>query len=288
MDELGEFIAGILIAFLIIIAMIYIFVYIVIPVAVCYYLGKEFYNQMKKCKLGGQAKLTLGIIGGLSILIAALLVRDAGINGFVIAPLSVLIFLLIAVPVIAIWIYTKKKRFLDVRHDLQSQEADLEIKIIVNEHNIELLQNENNSLKSEIELTIKNEEQLEKYVAELCETAPRAYTILKREWTEGYSKMEDKEIEEQSIEYKNNLNQINRTETIKKTEYAIRFCLIQIERIKRINRQPLQAIASNTEKIQALEQEVTVLKEKIARVTEQINRNENAYQSFLDSRVVLD
>jgi hypothetical protein len=288
MDELGEFIGGLIIAVLVIIALIYVFVCVVLPAALCYYLGKQFYNQMKKCELGSKAKLTLGIIGGVSILIAAALVSNTGINGFVIAPLSGLIFLLIAVPVLAIWVYSKKKRFLDVRYGLQSDKSDLEAQMRAKKNGIDRFQRKNDALKTKFEQTIQGKERFEKYTAELCEADPRTYTILKREWTESYSKMTDKEIEEQEKEYKRRLKQGNRTETSKKTEYAIRLCLLQIEGIKRITGRPLQTIAANAEKIQGMERERAELNKKLTKVTEEISRNESAYQAFLNSRIVLD
>lgn len=288
MDDLGEFLVGLIVAVLVIVALIYLFVYVVLPVALCYYLGKQFYAQMKRCELGRQAKITLGIIGGASILLAAALVNDSGIHGFFIAPLSGLIFLVTAVLTLAIWVYAKKKRFLNVRYDLQIEKSDIETQMRTCRNGINRLQKRNEALKTKFNQTIQEQERLEKYTAELCETDPRTYTILKREWTENYSKMADKEIEEQEKKLASRLKKSNRGEASRKTEDAIRLCLIKIEGIKRMTGQPLQTITANTEKIQALEQERTDLQQNIAKVTEKINRNESAYQAFLNSRIVLD
>ena len=288
MDELGEFLAGLIIAVLVIIAMIYVFVYVVLPAAICYYLGKHFYDQMKKCELGNRAKITFGLIGGLSLLIAATMVSSSGIHDFFIIPISGLLFLVISVPVLAIWMYTKKKRFLDVRYDLQSEKADIERQMRSNKNGIDRLQTKNNALKTKFQQIIQEKERLEKYTAELCESDPRTYTILKREWAESYSKMADKETEAQEREYKNKLKQANRTETGIRTEYAIRLCLLQTEGIKRITGQPLQTIAANAEKMQGMEQERADLNNKLTKVTDEISRNESGYQAFINSRIVLE
>ncbi|MBE0427244.1 MAG: hypothetical protein IBX72_11455 [Nitrospirae bacterium] len=288
MDDLAKFIIGITAAVFVIMALIFVILYVVLPIALCYYLGKQFYTQVKRCELGRNAKITLGIIGGASILLAAAIVNDSGIHGFFIAPLSGLIFLVIAVLTLAIWIYTKKKRFLDVRYDLKSEKFDIETQMRIHRKGIERLQKKNETLKSKFDETIQEQDRLERYTSELCETDTRTYTILKREWTDHHSKMADKDIDAQEKELASILKKRNKRDTSSETEDAIKLCLFKIEGIKRMTGQPLQKIAANTEKLRIMERERTDLEQKIAKVTEQINRNESAYEAFLNSRIVLD
>ncbi len=288
MDKLAEFIIAVMIAILIIIAMIYVLVYAVAPALIFYFLGRQFYRQIQKSVLGIGAKMTLVGIGVVSILMAIAIVNEAGIGALMIAPLSPLIFLLLAIPTIAIWMYNKKKHFIDEGYRLESEKSETERQIKANNRAIEQVQNKIGEIKTRFNETLRRKENLEDDIRELCKTDPRTYTILKREWEATYTRMTDKALDEQKREYISTLKRGGGNNTVKKTEYAIRLCLIRAEEIKRVTLKPLTIVKTETEKLQEIERRRIQLNERMNNITEQINRNESAYKAFLNTKIVLD
>ena len=284
MDDLGEILVGIILAVIVVVALIY----VVLPIALCYYLGKQFYTQLKKYQLVEKTKKVLAIIGGASILIATAIITDSKIHGLLIAPLSALLFLIIAVPTLALWAYTKKRKFLNLKYSSEKRKKSMEAKIKENAWDIEKLTRKNQAIDNKYGSMKKEQEKIDGYLRELCSIDPRTYTILKREWQGEYKKLDDAEIERRKQELATTLKNNRNGQLYRKTEYSIKLCLTKIEELQRTLGKPNNSYDTNKRRIETFQQEKTSLDQDVLRVTNEFNENERAYQAFLTSKIVLD
>lgn len=288
MDELGEFIGGILIAVLLIVAAIYIFVYIVLPVAVCYYLGKQFYSQVKGCELRSRALATLAGIGFASIAVATSIVYSNGYEGIVVVPVSIVLFLIASTVTLSLWVSSKKKKFTDVLQSLNTKQSGLDARSRQIAQLLERLRKDTESIQSMYGERMREKAKLEGYLRELCESDARTYSIKRREWITLFKGKSDRDLDRLEQELSVTLRRANNGTSQGKVENSIKLCIVKIEFMNRELSKPDERLAANSAKMQELTRQAAATREENERVGAEIQRSEAAYAAFTSARIVLD
>ena len=288
MDDLIEVLFGIFIAIMVIVALIYVFVYVVLPAAICYLLGKQFYNQLKSYELVGKTKAALAAIGAASIVIALAIVSSYGYEGIAVVPISVLLFLVASIAMLSIWAYTKKKEFIGVRESLGAQQTDLEVKGRETSQTLQRIKRINEKIENKYGNMIREKGKIEDYIRELCSVDARTYTIKKREWETLFKNKDDRTLDRLQKELTAVLKKVNNSSHYEKIENSLKLCLVKLEGINRLTEKPTQDMAANSAKIAKLIRAEAAIKQESERVKSEIGRNEAAYAAFNSSRIVLD
>lgn len=288
MDDLAEGLVGILIAALIIVALIYVLVYVVMPVAICYFLGKQFYKQLKRYELVGKSKVALAAIGAASVVIALAIVSSYGYKGIVIVPIAVTLFLVLAIAMLSMWAYTKKKEFIGVLESLRTQQAGLEIKGREASQTLKLLRRNNERIENKYGSIIREKGKVEDYIRELCSLDARTYTIKRREWEVLLKDKDDEALSRHQKELTSALKCMGNGSPYEKIENSLKLCLAKLEGINRVAGRPASEITANSAQIEELMRAEEAIRQEGERVNLEIARNEAAYAAFTSSRIVLD
>jgi hypothetical protein len=288
MDDLAGALIGILFAVMLIVAAIYILIYLVVPAAICFFIGRTFYRQIKNYQLGKKSKTALGLVGAASILISTVVILGEGCPGLLIAPLSGILFILMAIPTLGLWAYSKRKFFYDLRESLRQEQSRIEADGRKATTKTDQAKNKINRIKQDYEDLLREKDRLEGIVTELCGSDAQTYSLLRREWERQFTGLSKMELERHQKELGEALKRLEKSRTHEKTEKMIRHCLATMEVIGRIIGRPLQEMAEAKTLLDELERAGQRLSRETARVAEQIRKNDGKLANFNRSRVVLD
>jgi len=288
MDDLVEGLFGLFIGIAIAVALIMVIVYVVLPCAIIYFLGRTFYRQINTYRIVEKTQWVLMLIGLTSIGISTAIVAGAGINNLLIIPVSLFLFIALSVLTLGLWAFSKRAEFIKTRHLLQIERFRTEQKLKTTRKRLEHLNQHIEELKNEHGELIHHGEKLNGYLKELCMIDAQTYTIKIREWKEEVERMS---VEEMAGLKKRLVSELKRHEDIDHyttVENSIKLCLIKQREIESMSNSPVNALKRAEAEIEALQRELRFLERVRANIESKHQENERAYKRLLSSGIVLD
>jgi ABC-type transport system involved in multi-copper enzyme maturation permease subunit len=288
MDDFGGLILGLVFGVLLIVALIHLFVYVVIPGAILYFFGRQFYRQINSYKLVNKTKTVLVLIGLLSLITSAVFVIVNEIPAIVIAPVSAVLFLTTSVTTLALWAYLKKRPYIETLASLYRRQLTQECERKIIAHKLEHLKNKNKTFKEEHGVILQEHKKLEGFMQELCGNDTRTYTIKKREWENQYKSVNNEVLALQGKKLAFTLRRANNNTEHEKIENSIKLTLLKLETIRRTIGKPLSEITDNELKIRNFEKSHNATQTELQNTTAEILAKKRAFNSFTSAGIVLD
>ncbi len=288
MDDLGGFIFSIVLGVLIVIALIWLFVYVVIPIAIFCLLGRQFYRQVNRYKLTKKSGGSLVIVGLAAILVSAIIVSSLELHSLLIPVFSGLFFLIGAISTLAVWGYSKRQHFLFEIEQLDASKTSLEKELQRNSQECESLTNHNRRIQTQCQGAVEEKEKMEEYIRELCIHDPQTLTVKKREWEEFIDPMTAMEMEKTRDRLISELNNGQQLPHFERINILLKIAVIRLKENNRILAEPMKVYCLNLQRIQTLQAGKDSLLGRIRMVSGQLDGQKRAYQTFNASRIVLD
>jgi len=288
MDDLAGAIFGLIIACVIIVALIYLLVYVIIPGAICVFLGRAFYRQLKQYQLSNKAKWVLVGVGAVSIAVSATAVISLGYPHWVIIPASALGFLLLSIPTLAGWAYSKKKIFLDIIHQLEGKRSQLNFERDRTRQDLEYFSRNISRLNQDHQHYLEESGRIEGHLRDLCNFDARTYSIKRREWEGELASLNPDALETMKKRLIKEVKQVGSENLSEKINLSIPIALINLQLLEKKSGNPRRELLKNEARVRDLTGKQDNLNQAIEEIDRELSRNQSAYKGFSQSRIVLD
>lgn len=288
MDDLAEVILGLVLAVVIIVAIIAVVIYVVLPAAIFYFLGRQFYNQTQSYQFVNKSRAVLAAIGAVSIIVSFAMVLSCGLPVLIAVPVSVLLFLVAAIVVVAAWAYSKKTPFIDSIDALKKKQDSLKSREKEISKTIGRVRKANEKMQRKYGSMFGEMSKIDGYIHELCGVDARTYTIKKREWGTYFRSMDDGALDEARKVLIAAVKKMAVDNRYERTENSLRLCLVKKEQLERSIGKPASEMRENETKITGLQGEDAAVKHEMETLRSEIARNESTYAAFKATRIVLD
>lgn len=288
MDDIFGIILGLALGFILIVALLYLFVYVIIPGGIIYFLGRQFYSQINTYKLVAKTKAVLALTGLLSLITAAVFVQVNAIHPIVIAPASASLFLATSCIIMAFWAYSKKRPYIDELNKLHRRQVTQEHEQEEVAHKISYLKDRNKNFKEMHGIKLQEQEKLNGIMRELCVDDPRTYMIKKREWEDELKHASNKILSSQERQLIASLRQTHSNQERQNREGAIKLSLLKLEKIGRVIGKPQRQAIDNENKLRTLENRRSGILQNLQSIRTEIKAKQNGYDQFIRSGIVLN
>ncbi len=293
MEEIGKLLGALIAGIIIAAVVIWVFIFIVLPMWMMYLLSRTFCRQVNAYKFVLKTKIVLTLIGLVSIGISALSVISAGVDTwfaliFYVVLSSVTTFLILSVLTLGIWAFAKKAPFIKRKYCLKSKRARVRRKIKRAHRAIETKENDNHKLEQRFGRIIAARQTLKQCLNELCKFDAQSYTVKRREMERRIKKMDKEQKRNLKHDLTRELKKRGKKQEGRAVGEAIQLCLLKMDELNGPTFNPYSSFEANRQEIVNTQRNLSHLQQVKTDMDKKFNVNENNYRNFVASGIVLN
>ena len=293
MDELLEFVGGVLFVWFIIywvftVAIPFVLTYLLVPGLVYGFMGWVFFNQLRRYRLTSKSKLALVCIGLGSIVISSIMVSSSGINGLWNIPIATGLFLIIGIITLYIWAEGKIFDVKDKIYRFEWRLGRIEKIIAHNDLRLKKLASEKRKIENAFKDKIEHGKRLELKLQKICSQNARVYGLQKKKLEATIRDLDDNDLAAEKTLLSHKLNHADKNNQSVENAELIRYTLIRLEELQRTVGNPSKKLEAIAKKMAEIDGENRKLKSRAADLKKSISSQKARYEVTTSQGILLD